>query len=173
MPTTVTRHEVEKLVQASEATLKIGELAKRSGVTTKAIRYYELLGLLHEPERTYSGYRLYGEKDVERLVFIKKAKGLGFSLSNIGDTLGLYDSQQAPCVHVLALVDQKIHEIDQLVSDLKEFRKELTQLRDDSSRVTQVTEKGSICGIVERGIHAKGQAALTWIESQRREKTSA
>ena len=47
--------------------LKIGELAKRSGATTKTIRYYELLGLLHEPERTESGYRLYEEKDVERL----------------------------------------------------------------------------------------------------------
>ena len=44
--------------------LKIGELAKLSGATTKTIRYYELLGLLPEPDRTDSGYRLYGEKDV-------------------------------------------------------------------------------------------------------------
>ena len=77
-------------------TLKIGELAKRSGATTKTIRYYELLGLLHEPERTDSGYRLYEEKDVERLTFIRKAKSLGFSLTDIGETLTLYDSQQAP-----------------------------------------------------------------------------
>ena len=155
-----------------QATLKIGELAKSSGVTTKTIRYYELLGLLHEPERSYSGYRLYGEKDVERLIFIKKAKGLGFSLTNIGETLALYDTQQAPCVHVLALVDRKIDEIDRLVSDLKEFQDELTQLREESSsRVTQGTEQGSICGIVERGIHAKGQEALTWLESQRKEKS--
>ena len=155
-----------------EATLKIGELAKRCGVTAKTIRYYELLGLLHEPVRTYSGYRLYEEKVVERLIFIKKAKGLGFSLTDIGETLALYDTQQAPCVHVLAIVDQKIHEIDQLVNELKEFQDELTQLREESaSRVTQGAEESSICGIVERGIHAKGQEALTWLESQRKEKS--
>ena len=96
-------------------TLKIGDLAKRSGATTKTIRYYELLGLLHEPARTESGYRLYDERDVERLIFIRKAKSLGFSLTDIGETLTLYDSQQAPCIHVLALLDRKIQEIDQLV----------------------------------------------------------
>ena len=59
--------------------LKIGELAKLSGTTTKTIRYYELLGLLHEPERTDSGYRLYEEKDVERLTFIRKATSWSIS----------------------------------------------------------------------------------------------
>ncbi len=68
--------------------LKIGELAKRSGTTTKTVRYYELLGLLHEPERTESGYRLYDDKDVERLTFIRKAKSLGFSLTEIGEPVG-------------------------------------------------------------------------------------
>jgi DNA-binding transcriptional MerR regulator len=81
--------------------LKIGDLAKLSGATTKTIRYYELLGLLPEPQRTDSGYRLYDEKDVERLVFIRKAKGLGFSLTEIKETLALYDSKQDPCIHVL------------------------------------------------------------------------
>ncbi len=61
--------------------LKIGELAKRSGATTKTIRYYELLGLLHEPERTDSGYRLYAEQDVERLTFIYARPSAWVSLS--------------------------------------------------------------------------------------------
>ena len=93
------------------ATLKIGELAKRSGVTTKTVRYYELLGLLPEPERTDSGYRLYDEKDVERLVFIRKANALGFSLTDVAATLAVADSHGAPCIHVLALVDQQIEQI--------------------------------------------------------------
>ena len=155
-------------------TLKIGEMAKRSEVTTKTIRYYELLGLLHAPERTESGYRLYNDNDVERLVFIRKAKSLGFSLSDIGETLAIADAHSPPCVHVLALLDRKIQEIDQLVRELKEFQQELTRLREESStRLEQAQEQGSICGIVERGIHAKGQAALTWLESQRKEKTSS
>ena len=145
--------------------LKIGELAKRSGATTKTIRYYELMGLLQEPERTESGYRLYDEEDVERLTFVRKAKGLGFSLTEIGEILTLFDSQQAPCVHVLALLDRKILEIDRLVSELRELQQEFARLREESA--DRADQSGNICGIVERGIHAKAQAALTWIESQR------
>ena len=143
--------------------LKIGELAKKSGATTKTIRYYELLGLLPEPDRTESGYRMYEEKDVERLIFIKKAKGLGFSLTDIGETLAIADSESPPCVHVLALLDRKIHEIDGLVSELKELQQELVRLRDESS--ARIEQGGQICGIVERGVHKQGEVALTWLES--------
>ena len=92
--------------------MKIGELAKRTGFSTKAIRYYELLGLLAEPERTESGYRLYGPEDVERLEFIEKAKRLGFSLEDIRDVLVLHQQQETPCVHVLALLEQKLTRVD-------------------------------------------------------------
>ena len=149
--------------------LKIGELAKRSGVTTKTIRYYELLGLLPDPQRTDSGYRLYGEADVERLVFIRRAKELGFSLSDIKEVLEIHDARHPPCVRVLAILERKIKEIDRLVRELKEFQGELVSLREESvARVEQGAEGASICGIVERGIHAKGQQALTWLESQRK-----
>ena len=153
-------------------TLKIGELAKRSGATTKTIRYYELLGLLHDPERTDSGYRLYDEKDVERLTFIRKAKSLGFSLTDIGETLTLYDSQQAPCIHVLASLDRKIQEIDQLVGELQGLQQELKRLREESApRVKRAADGSPICGIIEQDIHAKGQAALTWLEGRQMRKT--
>jgi len=153
-------------------TLKIGQLAKLSGTTTKTIRYYELLGLLHEPERTDSGYRLYEEQDVERLTFIRKAKSLGFSLTDIGETLTLYDSQQAPCIHVLALLDRKIQEIEQLVIELQELRQELLRLRKESApRVKRAADGSPICGIIEQDIHAKGQAALTWLEGRQMGKT--
>ncbi len=147
--------------------LKIGELAKLSGTTTKTVRYYELLGLLHEPERTDSGYRLYEEKDVERLTFIRKAKSLGFSLTDIGETLTLYDSQQAPCIHVLALLDRKIQEIDRLVGELQELQRELLRLREESApRVERCADGSSICEIIEQGTQGKGQAALTWFEGR-------
>ena len=153
-------------------TLKIGQLAKLSGTTTKTIRYYELLGLLHEPERTDSGYRLYDEKDVERLTFIRKAKRLGLSLTDIGETLTLYDSQQAPCIHVLALLDRKIQEIDQLVGELQELQQELKRLREESApRVKRAADGSPICEIIEQDIHAKGQAALTWLEGRQMGKT--
>ena len=60
--------------------LKIGELSSQTGISTEAIRYYERIGLLPEPERAENGYRLYGEEDVERLRFIRSARSLDFSL---------------------------------------------------------------------------------------------
>ena len=145
--------------------MKIGELAKRTGFSTKAIRYYELVGLLAQPERTESGYRLYTEKDVERLEFIEKAKRLGFSLEDIHDILILDEQQQRPCVHVLALVDQKLRQLDDVLRDLKKFRAELARLRKESAeQLERLPADAAICGIVERGVHAKGEAALAWLE---------
>jgi DNA-binding transcriptional MerR regulator len=145
--------------------MKIGELAKRTGFSTKAIRYYELVGLLAQPERTESGYRLYTEKDVERLEFIEKAKRLGFSLEDIRDVLALHQQQQTPCVHVLALIDQKLKQIDDVLRDLKAFRRELVRLRKESAdQLERLPADAAICGIIERGVHAKGEAALAWLE---------
>ena len=144
--------------------MKIGELARRTGFSTKAIRYYELLRLLPEPDRTASGYRLYGQKDVERLEFIEKAKHLGFSLEDIRDILILAEQQQRPCVHVLALLDQKLKQVDDVLRDLKAFRKELASLRKESAEQIERLPADAICGIVERGVHAKGEAALAWLE---------
>ena len=101
---------------------------------------------------------------MEHLIFIRRAKDLGFSLSDIGETLTLYDSRQTPCVHVLALLDRKIEEIDRVVRELSELQGELERLREESA--ARVEESGGICGIVERGVHASGQAALTWLESR-------
>ena len=149
--------------------MKIGELAKATGLTTKTIRFYELHRLLEEPERTESGYRIYGQVDVERLEFVKKAKRLGLSLEEIRDILQLHEQSEAPCVHVLALLDQKLDQVDAIMRDLDEFRQELTRLRAESQvRLEQLPEDARICGIIERGIHGKGQVALTWLEGRRK-----
>lgn len=153
--------------------MKIGELAKRTGFSTKTIRYYELLGLLAEPERTDSGYRLYTQHDTERLAFIEKAKHLGFSLEDIRDILVLDQQQQRPCVHVLALIDQKLQQLDEVLRDLRAFRKELTRLRKESAeQLKRLPADAAICGIIERGVHAKGEAALAWLEFRQPSKRS-
>ena len=151
--------------------MKIGELANATGLTTKTIRYYELNRLLEEPRRTDSGYRLYDSEDVERLEFIKKAKSLGLSLEEIRDILLLYEQRQSPCVHVLALLDRKLEQVDNMLSELDEFRRELLRLRMESQvRLEQLPEESRICGIIERGIHGKGQRALTFTEGRREGK---
>jgi MerR family copper efflux transcriptional regulator len=60
--------------------MQIGELAQQGGVTVQTVRFYERQGLLPEPRRKDSGYRIYSEEDVRRLAFIRQAKVLGFSL---------------------------------------------------------------------------------------------
>lgn len=151
-------------------TFKIGDVAKATGLTVKTIRYYELLRLLDETERTESGYRLYRREDIERLEFIKQAKQLGLSLDEIRDILVLYEHSQAPCIHVLALLDQKLEQVETSIKELNQFRLELTRLRAESQeRLEQLPEEDRICGIIERGIHARGEVALAWLEARRKD----
>ena len=145
--------------------MKIGQLAERTGFSTKTIRYYEQVGLLAAPERTDSGYRIYGPEDVERLEFVEKAKRLGFSLDDIRDVLLLHERQEAPCVHVLALLEQKLKQVDSVLKDLRSFRRGLAELHDEASeRLEQMPIGARVCGIIEQGVHAKGEAALEWLD---------
>ena len=154
--------------------MKIGELAKATGLTSKTIRYYELLKLLEEPQRTESGYRLYGPDAVERLEFIKKAKRLGLSLDETKDILAMHEEQQVPCVHVLALLDRKIAEVDEVVEDLKAFRQELARLRDESQKqLENLPEGAAICGVIERGIHHRGELALAWLAGRQMSRSGS
>ena len=146
-------------------TMKIGELAQRTGFTTKTIRYYEQIGLLAAPERSVSGYRLYGLDDIERLEFVDKSKRLGFSLDDIRDVLLLHEQQEVPCVHVLALLEQKLAQVDGVLKDLRSFRRELATLRQQATdRLNQLPDGARVCGIIEQDVHAKGEAALAWLE---------
>src|SRR5574338_835028 len=73
----------QKVAAESSAALKIGEVARMSGVGIETLRFYERSGLLGRPARTQSGYRLYDREVLERLDFIKRAQVLGFSLDEI------------------------------------------------------------------------------------------
>ena len=74
-----------------------GELAKAAGVNVETLRFYERQGLLPEPERTPSGHRRYGEWVLERLVLIKRAQALGFSLPDIAGLIEAIDGPKADC----------------------------------------------------------------------------
>lgn len=71
--------------------MQIGELASTTGVTTKAIRYYESIGVLDEPARTDSGYRSYSNDAIERLNFVKQTQALGLALTEIRSILEIKD----------------------------------------------------------------------------------
>lgn len=103
----------------------IGILAKQLGLSPKAIRYYESLGLLSEASRSEAGYRVYQPEDVERLRFIQGAKTLGFSLGEIKEILAVWNAGERPCSRVKRVLESKLTELDERIADLTRFRDEL------------------------------------------------
>jgi len=97
----------------------ISALAKQAGVPVKTIRYYEDVGLLPNPSRTASGYRLYAPEMTDRLLFIKKAQNLGLRLDEIKEILELADRGRCPCGHVQAFLKTRLGELQQKIADLR------------------------------------------------------
>lgn len=109
------------------STMKIGELAKRTGVSISAIPFYERQGLLCEPERRESGYREYAEVDVQRVRLIAAAKKQRFPLKVIRLCLDALEGAEEPCREVAAVVGQKIAQLDQEIGELSSLRNSLSE----------------------------------------------
>ena len=82
------------------AAMRIGEVARQTGIGIETIRFYERKGLLAEPDRRPSGFRQYDDTVVARLRFIRRAKELGFTLSEINELLGLWFDKDTQCCDV-------------------------------------------------------------------------
>ena len=106
----------------------IGELADRSGVAAKTLRYYEDIGLIDAPERSTGGYRLYGEEVMQRLEFIRSAQALGLSLGEIRGIVALRDDGETPCGHVLELLRVRSREVTNTIRQLRLLDAELKAL---------------------------------------------
>jgi MerR family mercuric resistance operon transcriptional regulator len=125
--------------------LKIGQLAQRAAVNLQTIRYYEREGLLPEPPRLSSGYRLYSDSMVRRVRFIKRAQEIGFSLAEIRELLSLRGDERRERTAVRALTQAKIADIDGKIRTLKAMRTALNRLTDRCSGCGPVSE----CPILE------------------------
>lgn len=111
--------------------LKAGELAKQTGINAETLRYYENQGLLPEPQRSDSGYRLYSESDAQKIVFIKRAQELGFTLKEIKELLSLRISPEHSAFEVKKLATQKIVVIDEKIKALQTIETSLIELSDE------------------------------------------
>jgi len=141
---------------------KIGELAKRFGVTVRTLRYYEEIGLL-PAARLESGYRAYSEEDAQRLRFVLKAKRAGFSLEEIQTILRLGRHGKA-CDYVRDAVARHISTLDAQIAELTALRAELLAVqarqRGDDAAVFPRWSGGDIGGGSEGdGPRAVGQYA--------------
>lgn len=106
----------------------IGEAAAASGVSAKMIRHYEAIGLIPNPPRTEAGYRLYGEREVHVLRFIRHARNLGFSIKQIEALLDLWADERRPSSKVKAVAQQHIDELQQRIRELQQMKTELERL---------------------------------------------
>ena len=105
--------------------LTIGKLANKANISVETIRYYERRGLIKRPVKPENGYRQYGNESLQRLLFIKKAKTLGFSLDEIGN---LFVLSEGRCVDVQSLARQKLIGIKSRVKDLQRLEYVLENL---------------------------------------------
>jgi MerR family copper efflux transcriptional regulator len=108
--------------------MKIGQLAERTGVSTKAIRYYEDIGVLPEPERAANGYRSYSPVTADRIAFIRDAQTAGLTLVEIQMILELRDGGEATCGHVIGSLEAHLDELDRQMDDLRRTRGRLADI---------------------------------------------
>lgn len=108
--------------------MKIGEVAERSGVPAKTIRFWEDHRLLPAPARTPAGYRDYDPAILERLAFIRHAQAAGLTLEHIRQILDIRDDGQPPCAHVGDLIACRLAEVEARLAELARARAQLAAL---------------------------------------------
>ena len=106
----------------------IGEVSKKTNIPVKTIRYYEEFGLLQQPKRSLSKYRIYNHKDLEKLLFIKKSKDLGLTLAEIKKIIKRSSKGvDATCCLVHEVFENKIFECENKIKELKETKHRLSE----------------------------------------------
>ena len=110
--------------------MNIGAAAKATGISAKMIRYYEQTGLIPAVDRSDAGYRSYSQADIQRLQFIRRARGLGFSVARISDLLSLWDNPTRQSADVKLLARQHMAELGQQIEKLQEMMNTLQNLVD-------------------------------------------
>ncbi len=108
--------------------MRIGEVARATGVPTKTIRYYEDIGVLPEPDRADNGYRDYGPGTIDRLRFIRDAQATGLSLTEISSILDLRGHGETTCHHVIDLLERHLSDLDRHIETLHQTRVHLAAL---------------------------------------------
>ncbi|CAN5429785.1 Cu(I)-responsive transcriptional regulator [soil metagenome] len=108
--------------------MNIGEAAAGSGVNAKLIRHYESIGVIPKVTRTEAGYRVYSAIDVHILTFVRRARGLGFSMKEIKKLVGLWRNKSRASADVKAMALEHIQDLDRKVAELQAMSKTLKQL---------------------------------------------
>ena len=130
--------------------MRIGELARQTGVDVQTVRYYEREGLLEAPARTGSGYRAYGPEHLERLNFVRHCRSLDMPLAEIRRLIELSNEKSISCDEVNSLVRAHLGRVQAKRKSLEDLEKQLAALNAQCESGHRVAD----CGILEELIHA-------------------
>ena len=108
--------------------MNISAAAKASGLPVKTVRYYADIDLVEAPARSSSGYRTYDETAVRKLIFVRRAREFGFSVSECRDLLGLYENEERSSADVKRLAEHRLAEIEEKQRELASLHDELSHL---------------------------------------------
>src|SRR5512138_995305 len=108
--------------------MNISQAAAASGVSAKMIRHYESIGVVQKPRRSTANYRVYSDSDVHVLRFVRAARDLGFSMSQIGELLDLWRDPRRPSRKVKAVVTAHLRELERRIAELQAMKTTLEQL---------------------------------------------
>ncbi len=134
--------------------MRIGQLARVSGVTSDTIRYYEKIGLMPAARRTDSGYREYPAGAPNRIRIIRNAVQLGFPLKEIAKVLRIRDSGGAPCRQVCDYARELVEEIEQRIVELKTERQAMLTMIQEWDAVLADARPGARAHLLESDIIA-------------------
>lgn len=112
--------------------LTVSKLADAAGVGPDTIRFYEKEGLLPEPDRSPSGYRLYADNAVDRVRFIKDGQAMGLKLAQIEELLEIRDEGRCPCGHTTTIIGERLTDIDDEITRLETMRTQLRKMKKSS-----------------------------------------
>ncbi len=115
----------------SEDTVTVGEAARLTGVSAKMIRWYEARGLLPPAARSAAGYRHYGEAEIRTLLFVRRARDLGFDVEAIAELLALWSDRERPSAAVKAIAQARIAELHRRIAALEGMARSLERLSAD------------------------------------------
>lgn len=108
--------------------LTVSQLGERVGISADAVRYYERIGILPAAPRSPSGYRLFGEADVERLRFVKRVQRLGLPLADIAELVRIRERGLCPCGHTRELLERRLATIDEEMGALGALRADIDRM---------------------------------------------
>lgn len=111
--------------------LTVSKLAERAGTSPDTLRYYERIGLLPEPDRSPSGYRLYDDSTAELVGFIKRGQRFGLRLEEIRELVDVRERGMCPCGHTRVLLERRLADLDEEMNALDRLRGDITDMLDE------------------------------------------